>query len=70
MKENRISFSCATSNATKSTCFRRYNHIPVNSNRGELYSVTQQTTIQDLAAFYPDGYFNFYNKILVNIKVV
>jgi hypothetical protein len=68
MKEVGISFSCLTaaSNATMSTYSRRY-YISVGKMEEEFNSVSQ-TTIQVLAAFTPDGYFN--NKIFGKHKVV
>jgi hypothetical protein len=64
MKEVGISFSCLTiSKTTMSTCSQRY---PISvGKRDELNSVPKKT-IQVLAAFSPDGYFN--NRIIVNIK--
>ena len=60
MKEVGISFSCltATSNATMSTYSRRYS---ISVGKMEEFNSVSQTTIQVLAAFTPDGYFN--NKI-------
>lgn len=60
MKEVGISFSCLTaaSNATMSTYSRRY---PISVGKMEKLNSVPRTTIQVLAAFTPDGYFN--NKI-------
>lgn len=66
MKEVGISFSCLTvSNTTMSTCSRRYS-VPVG--KMDEFNSVPQTTIQVLAAFTPDGYFN--NKIFSKHKVV
>lgn len=66
MKEVGISFSCLTaSNATMSTCFQRY---PISVGKMEECNSVPQTTIQVLAAFSPDGYFN--NRIISKHKVV
>lgn len=65
MKEVRISFSYLTaSNATMSTCFQRY---PIFVGKKEEFNSVPQT-IQVLAAFSPDGYFN--NNIFSKHKVV
>jgi hypothetical protein len=65
MKEVGISFSCLTArDTTMSTCARRYS---ISVGKMDECSAPQ-TTIQVLAAFTPDGYFN--NKIFDKHKVV
>lgn len=66
MKEVGISLSCLTdSYPTMSTCDRRY--LISVSKMDECISVLQKT-IQVLAAFTPDGYFN--NILFSKHKVV
>lgn len=71
MKEAGISLSCAAiaSNAIMSTCFRRYSNISVNG-MGGINSASQQTTIQGLAAFIPDGSLRFNNTLNFNNKLI
>jgi len=62
MKEVGISLSCLTARyTTMSTCARRY---PISAGKMEKLCSAPQTTIQVLAAFIPDGYFNniFFSK--------
>lgn len=66
MKEVGISLSCLTARyTTMSTCARRY---PISVGKMDNFFSAPQTTIQVLAAFTPDGYFN--NKMFSKNKVV
>ncbi|PWV47544.1 hypothetical protein C7475_108111 [Chitinophaga sp. S165] len=66
MKEVGISFSCLTaSKTTMSTCSQRY---PISVGKKDEFNSVPQTTIQVLAAFSPDGYFN--NRVISKYKVV
>ncbi|PSL33042.1 hypothetical protein CLV42_10324 [Chitinophaga ginsengisoli] len=66
MKGVGISLFCLTASyTTMSTCARRY---PISVGKMEEFISVPQTTIQVLAAFTPDGYFN--NKFFSKHKVV